>query len=32
MLDQEKTYLKSKNKNRQKAFGNDTYRELIFKV
>jgi len=32
MLDQEKTYPKSKNRKRQKAFGNDTYRELILKV
>lgn len=32
MLDQEKTYPKSKNRKRQKAFGNDAYRELILKV
>jgi predicted transposase YbfD/YdcC len=32
MLDQEKTYLKSKNRKRQKAFGDNTYRELIMKV
>ena len=32
MLDQEKTISKSKNRKRQKAFGNDTYRELILKV
>jgi predicted transposase YbfD/YdcC len=32
MLDQEKNYPKSKNRKRQKAFGCDTYRELILKV
>jgi hypothetical protein len=32
MLDQEKTYPKSKNRKRQKAFGNDAYRELILQV
>jgi predicted transposase YbfD/YdcC len=32
MLDQEKTYLKSKNRKRQKAFGDNAYRELIMKV
>jgi predicted transposase YbfD/YdcC len=32
MLDQEKTYPKSKNRKRLKAFANNTYRELIMKV
>jgi predicted transposase YbfD/YdcC len=32
MLDQEKTYPKSKNRKRQKAFGNDAYRELIMNI
>ena len=32
MLDQEITLAKSKNRKRQKAFGSDTYRELILKV
>jgi predicted transposase YbfD/YdcC len=32
MLDQEKTHPKSKNRKRQKAFGSDTYRELILQV
>jgi hypothetical protein len=32
MLDQEKTYPKSKNRKRQKAFGNDAYRELILNI
>ena len=32
MLDQEKTFLKSKNRKRLKAFANNTYRELILKV
>ncbi len=32
MLDQEKTYKKSTNRKPQKAFGSDTYRELILNV
>lgn len=32
MLDQEKTFPKSKNLKRQKAFGNEAYRELIMQV
>jgi predicted transposase YbfD/YdcC len=32
MLDQEKTYPKSKNRKRQKAFGSNAYRELILQV
>ncbi len=32
MLDQEKTYPKSKNRKRQKVFGSDAYRELILQV